>query len=212
MRTKRLPVAASDCAISFSWCGKMLSTPPQWMSKLSPSSVMLIAEHSMCQPGWPRADARVPADLVGSDRLPEREVADVLLGVVVGVDPAAGAGDEPLRARTAELAVRRERGDVEVVAAVGPVRGARLLEALDQVDHLLDVLGRARVVVRRPDAERFAILFERGDPRRGLLVERMSVRDGVLDDPVVDIGEVHHVGDRLREIAGRASGAARPRR
>ena len=29
MRTKRLPVAASDWAISFSWCGKMLSTPPQ---------------------------------------------------------------------------------------------------------------------------------------------------------------------------------------
>ena len=117
-------------------------------------------------------DARVPADLVGSDRLPEREVADVLLGVVVGVDPAAGAGHEALRARAAELPVRGERGDVEVVAAVGLVGGAGLLETLDQVDHLLDVLGRARIVVRRPDAERVAILLERGDPRRGLLVER----------------------------------------
>ena len=35
---------------------------------------------------------------------------------------------------------------------------------------------------------------------RGLLVERVAVRDGVLDDPVVDVGEVHHVRD-LREPA-----------
>jgi hypothetical protein len=54
IRTNGFPVAASDWAISFSWWGKMLSTPPQWMSRLSPSRAMLIAEHSMCQPGRPR--------------------------------------------------------------------------------------------------------------------------------------------------------------
>ncbi len=54
IRTNGWPVAASLWAISFSWCGKMLSTPPQWMSNDSPSSAMLIAEHSMCQPGRPR--------------------------------------------------------------------------------------------------------------------------------------------------------------
>ena len=48
-----LPVAPSDWAISFSWCGKMRSTPPQWMSKVSPRYFMLMAEHSMCQPGRP---------------------------------------------------------------------------------------------------------------------------------------------------------------
>ena len=30
------PVAASACATSFSWCGKTRSTPPPWMSKVSP--------------------------------------------------------------------------------------------------------------------------------------------------------------------------------
>ena len=30
------PVSAADCAISSSWCGKTLSTPPVWISKRSP--------------------------------------------------------------------------------------------------------------------------------------------------------------------------------
>ena len=31
----------------------MLSTPPVWMSKVSPRSFIDIAEHSMCHPGRP---------------------------------------------------------------------------------------------------------------------------------------------------------------
>src|SRR5689334_22895796 len=45
--------ADSDWAISFSWCGKTRSMPPPWMSKVSPRSDALMAEHSMCQPGRP---------------------------------------------------------------------------------------------------------------------------------------------------------------
>src|SRR3546814_10638927 len=30
------PVAPSDCAISSSWCGNLLSLPPVWMSNRSP--------------------------------------------------------------------------------------------------------------------------------------------------------------------------------
>ena len=48
------PKALRLCAISFSWCGKMRSRPPAWMSKVSPRCLALIAEHSMCQPGRPR--------------------------------------------------------------------------------------------------------------------------------------------------------------
>ena len=47
------PVAASLWAISSSWCGKIRSTPPVWMSNDGPRWAMLIAEHSMCQPGRP---------------------------------------------------------------------------------------------------------------------------------------------------------------
>src|ERR1039457_403578 len=144
------------------------------------------------------ADACVPADLVRAHSFPEREIADVFLGVVVGVDPSAGAGHEPFGIRAAEPAVCRECRDVEVVAAVGAIRRAGAPEALDEVDHLLDVLGGARIAVRGADAERVAILLERGDPLRGLLVEGVPVGDGVLDDPVVDVGEIHHV----RDVAG----------
>src|SRR5439155_24600364 len=52
-RANSLPVAAQDWAISFSWCGKMRSWPPPWMSNLSPRSFIDMAEHSMCQPGRP---------------------------------------------------------------------------------------------------------------------------------------------------------------
>src|SRR5207245_6110221 len=52
-RTTGWPSAPSDCAISSSWCGKMLSTPPVCRSKRSPRYFVLIAEHSMCQPGKP---------------------------------------------------------------------------------------------------------------------------------------------------------------
>ena len=51
--TKVWPVAASLWAISSSWCGKIRSTPPVWMSNDGPRWAMLIAEHSMCQPGRP---------------------------------------------------------------------------------------------------------------------------------------------------------------
>ena len=51
--TNGCPVAASLWAISSSWWGKIRSTPPVWMSNDSPRWAMLMAEHSMCQPGRP---------------------------------------------------------------------------------------------------------------------------------------------------------------
>src|SRR2546428_859659 len=52
-RANSLSVAEQDWAISFSWCGKMRSWPPPWMSKVSPRCFMDMAEHSMCHPGRP---------------------------------------------------------------------------------------------------------------------------------------------------------------
>ena len=47
------PVYDSDCTSSFSWWGKTRSRPPPWISKWRPRYFMLMAEHSMCQPGRP---------------------------------------------------------------------------------------------------------------------------------------------------------------
>src|SRR5690554_5302592 len=51
--TNLWPVAHSDWAISFSWCGNSRSGPPPWISKVSPKHLVDMAEHSMCQPGRP---------------------------------------------------------------------------------------------------------------------------------------------------------------
>ena len=42
-----------DCAISFSWWGKIRSRPPPCTANSRPSSFSAIAEHSMCQAGRP---------------------------------------------------------------------------------------------------------------------------------------------------------------
>src|SRR6266496_3997569 len=40
-------------AISFSWCGKIRSSPPPWTSKPGPRYFDDITEHSRCHPGRP---------------------------------------------------------------------------------------------------------------------------------------------------------------
>ena len=92
---------------------------------------MLMAEHSMCQPGRPAPMRRVPAGLAGLGRLPEREVADVVLLVLVGLDALA---DPLLRwVEPGQPAVGGPRGDAEEDrAVVGAVGVALLEERLDE--------------------------------------------------------------------------------
>lgn len=52
-RKTNLTVKPSDCATSFSWCGKTRSIPPAWTSSVSPRNFRAIALHSMCHPGRP---------------------------------------------------------------------------------------------------------------------------------------------------------------
>ena len=47
-------LAQTLCASSFSWCGKIRSRPPPWISTVVPSTSRIIAEHSICHPGRPR--------------------------------------------------------------------------------------------------------------------------------------------------------------
>src|ERR1700691_6327293 len=61
VRTRRLCIqylakpspAEADWASSFSWCGKIRSSPPPWMSNVGPRYLVDMAEHSRCQPGRP---------------------------------------------------------------------------------------------------------------------------------------------------------------
>ena len=123
--TNGWPVAASLWAISSSWCGKMRSTPPVWMSNDGPRWVMLIAEHSMCQPGRPGPIGGLPRRLARLGALPQREVADVVLAVLVGLDPLPHPQSVGVEAR--QPTVRRPRRDPEEDRpVVGPVGVAAL--------------------------------------------------------------------------------------
>ena len=84
-------------------------------------AAMLIAEHSMCQPGPARRrSAVVPRRLARLRALPQGEVADVVLAVLVGLDPLADP--ELLGIEPRQAAVGRPRRDPEEDrAVVGPI-------------------------------------------------------------------------------------------
>lgn len=141
------------------------------------------------------AEAGVPADVVRPHRLPEGEVAGVLLGVIVGIHPAAHPGHQPSGGDAGEPAVGRKAGDPEVDPPLAPVGDPLRLKALDQAHHLLDVQGGPRVVVGPADAEGVDVGEEALDPGGGLLRQPLVVLGGVVDQPVVHVGQVHDVGD-----------------
>ena len=141
------------------------------------------------------SQAGVPADVVRPHRLPEGEVASVLLGVVVGIHPAAPPGHQPGGGDAREAPVAGEPGDPEVDPPVTAVGDPLCLQALDQGHHLLDVPGGPRVVVGPADAKGVEVGEEPLDPGGGLLRQPLVVLGGVVDQPVVHVGQVHDVGD-----------------
>ena len=106
--------------------------------------------------GPPLADGRRPRRLTGLRPLPQREVADVVLGVLVGLDAFADA--KLLGVQPRQPAVCRPRGDAEEDrAVVGPVGVPALEQRPDEGDHLVDVLGGARQDVRPGHPQRVGI-------------------------------------------------------
>ena len=88
------------------------------MSSVWPSSFMLMAEHSMCQPGRPGPHGLSQDGSPGLAALPQGEVAGIALLVA---DLDARAGFQLLRIAVAQLAVIRVPGHVEIDVAAGRV-------------------------------------------------------------------------------------------
>ena len=117
-------------------------------------------------PAGPAPIGRVPRRLAGLGALPEREVADVVLAVLVGLDPLADP--QLLGVEPGEPPVRRPRRDPEEDrAVVGPVGVAALEQGLDEVDDLVDVLGRPRQDVGRVIRSAAASARKRSSPAVG---------------------------------------------
>ena len=212
--TNGFPVAPSLCAISFSWCGKTLSTAPVWMSSVSPRYFIDIAEHSRCQPGPPLAELRLPERRLGLPflrHLPDGEVADVLLLVLVVGDaraPLHRARGRPGRAsrtrgtrRSGTRSSRRSRRCARAPPASSRSRPSR-------------GRGRSRAGRRRPGTT-FSVFRSSKNVamcRSGELPEREPLGHRAADRLVVDVRQVHHLRHARTRGSGRRGTSRPPRR
>ena len=137
-------------------------------------------------------------------RLPQREVADVVLGVLVVGDADRGAHAGAVEVR--ELAVVGVLRDGEVDRPVGRLVGVALLEELpDESDHLRDVVRRGRVDRGAFDAERVEVLEERFLVGRRVVAQRDAGLARAADRLVVHVREVHDVRDLEPRVFERAA-------
>ncbi len=107
---------------------------------------------------------------------------------LVDLDPSAG--DHLVEPPFGELAVVGKGAHGIVDVSVDRVGELPPLEDADELDHLGDVLGRARLVGRGQAAERRHVAAELGDILLRELADRDPARPGTLDHPVVDVGDV----------------------
>ena len=136
---------------------------------------------------------RIPGRLPRLRGLPENEVLDVLFLVLVVGHALAAASLR--KVDPGETAVGRESRDPEVHRPLGFVGVAAFDELRDHRDHLGDVLGRARVPFRALEAEPVEVPEEEiGIPARELGQGLAGLRRA-LDRLVVDVGQVHDLGD-----------------
>ncbi len=145
--------------------------------------------------GPARPDLGLPDGLALPGRLPEGEVVDALLLVLVGI--AAAARAPALQADPGQAAVGGEPVDGEVDRTVLPVGEPLVEQAPDEGRHGADVLGIGRpgVMVGRQDVERPLLGVERLDERTRVVPEAHPPGVGAPDRLVVDVRDVHHVGD-----------------
>ena len=147
------------------------------------------------RPARPRA--HFPRRLARPGRLPQHEIARILLCILVDVD--AHARLHPLGIEARELAVAGQRRDLEIGRTVARVGVAMASERLDQLAHRAQVgfIGGARRLFGRLDAQLLAVLAKRLDPLIGVLAERhrRALRAG--NRLVVDVGVIDRLAHRV---------------
>ncbi len=134
-----------------------------------------------------------PARLCVGRGLPQHEVGGVLL---VGRDLDPRAGDQ--------LVARAARQAAIVVPCwarsnstwpFGGIGMAARDQPLDQRDHLADILGGARLDVRRQRAQAAHVALVGSGRARGQRLDRLLVLGGAHHDLVVDVRDVADIGD-----------------
>ena len=185
---------ASDCARSFSWCGKTRSSPPPWIQNSGPSSSPPSPSTRCASPGA-RAPRRVPRGVLARlRRLPEREVARILLQRVrllllhlIGALP----GERTVARRSSRPGSRRRRRPRTRVRPRSAPRSARRSRPS----------SRSLADEHRPPRARTRPTSSRYHSRRLGGALRARPRGRVVD-LVVDVGDVV---DELHGVSPRRS-------
>src|SRR5512143_592530 len=142
--------------------------------------------------GPSRAPGAVPGGLSLLRRLPESEVEGVLFSFVYF---DAGACLQFFEVPFGELAVLLETGYAAIHVASDGISVSLLYEALDDFDHLRNVLRGLWLHIRPADAQALHVLLVGGDIFGGNLGGTDALFLRAVDDLVVDIGEIPHVRD-----------------
>ncbi len=169
-----------------------------------------MALHSMCQPGVSLSPRRVPQHgLVLELRLrePQREVRRVFLALV---HRHSGAGPQVLLVQEGQPSVAGELADVEIDVAAGLVGEPVLLDAGDQVDHVLDVLRGPADDGWRQASQELEIVKEGAGVELRDLPDTAPLLAGALEHlvlalvgitgEVADVGDVHDVAHGVAEV------------
>ncbi len=157
---------------------------------------MLMAEHSMCQPGRPGPQGLSHDGSPGLDRFHSAKSPGWRFSTVGSIR----AGQQVLRVAVAELAVFGGLADVEIHVAARLVREPLGDQLAVDPDDLADVLGGARHLVDPVDPQRRqAIEIIPGHPL-GQLQDGRPFLVGLHDQLVIDVGDIHHPRDLVAEI------------
>ena len=148
------------------------------------------------------APGALPVRLAGLGSLPDCEIGGVFLQVVVHL-AAQGtvAALQIIEVEVAQLAVVRVRLDAEIDIAVARDIGvAGLHQILDDTDDLTDMLGRTGTHGRRHDIQAVGILDVLSLKLAGNLLHGGSLLLSLLDELVINIGDVGDIVDLVAAV------------
>ena len=171
--------------------------PPVWMSNSSPSRFDRHRGALEVPSGPSRSEIAFPGRLSLARALPEHEIAGVLFLVLFVVDPSPG--EVRLGPDARQLAVLGEGRDAVVDRSVAAVGVARVFQALHELHHLRDVVGSSRVVFGPLDVQGVEVGKKRLDETVRVLANPETRGGGLADGLVVDVRQVHDLGDVVTE-------------
>ena len=145
------------------------------------------------------APGRSPTRLARLGGLPQHEVQRIFLGLA-RLD--AGTDAQVLDAPPRQLAVAGEAIDPVVDVAIARGIGVALVDqGLDHGVHAVDMIGGARLLVGLANVQPRLVLVHRLDHPRHQVGEGLAVGVGAVDDLVVDVRDVAHVGQVIAAMA-----------